>query len=25
MLREEGFSFEFPDLPSALRNLYHSK
>lgn len=24
-LREEGFSFEFPDLPSALRNLYPPK
>jgi uncharacterized protein len=22
-LREEGFVFAFPDLPSALRNLYH--
>ena len=21
-LREEGFEFSFPDLPSALRNLY---
>lgn len=24
-LREEGFEFEFPDLESALRNLYHRR